>query len=192
MNNWFYIVVFSAIFGNFSGLGQDDLKLIALDTVTTKINPLAPAKAAFYSALLPGLGQAYNKKYWKIPLVCAAIGTGIYSYTWNKKKYNEYREAYKERLLLGTQSTDAFNNQVSGGVYLSEAKLIDAQKQFQRQRDLSLLVTVALYILNIVDANVDGHLRQFNVNGKLTVRPDIYQEDFTYKQNVGLTLNYNF
>ena len=64
MNNWFYIVVFSAIFGNFSGLGQDDLKLIALDTVTTKINPLAPAKAAFYSALLPGLGQAYNKKYW--------------------------------------------------------------------------------------------------------------------------------
>ena len=192
MNNWFYIVVFSAIFGNFSGLGQDDLKLIALDTVITKINPLAPAKAAFYSALLPGLGQAYNKKYWKIPLVYAAIGTGIYSYTWNKKKYNEYRDAYKERLLLGTQSTDAFNSQVSGGVYLSEAKLIDAQKQFQRQRDLSLLVTVALYILNIVDANVDGHLRQFNVNGKLTVRPDIYQEDFTYKQNVGLTLNYNF
>ena len=131
MKNWFYIVFFVAVFGNFSGFSQDDLKLIALDTTTTKINPLAPAKAAFYSALLPGLGQAYNKKYWKIPVVFAAIGTGIYSYTWNKKKYNEYRDAYKERLLLGTQSTDAFNNQLNDGVYLSEAKLIDAQKFHQ-------------------------------------------------------------
>jgi hypothetical protein len=179
-------------FGNFSGFSQDDLKLIALDTTTTKINPLAPARAAFYSAILPGLGQAYNKKYWKIPLVFAAVGGGIYSYTWNRRKYNEYRDAYKERLLFGTQSKDAFNNQATGGVYLSEAKLIDAQKQFQRQRDLSLLVTVALYVLNIVDANVDGHLRQFNVNGKLTVRPDIYDSNINYTQNVGVTLNYNF
>ncbi|MFM9988704.1 DUF5683 domain-containing protein [Flavobacterium sp.] len=192
MKNWFYIVFFVTVFGNFSGFSQDDLKLIALDTTTTKINPLAPAKAAFYSALLPGLGQAYNKKYWKVPIVFAAIGTGIYAYSWNKKKYTEYRDAYKERLLLGTQSTDAFNNQNNGGVYLSEAKLIDAQKQFQRQKDLSLLVTVALYILNIVDANVDGHLRQFNVNGKLTVRPDIYKSDTDYTQNLGVTINYNF
>ena len=162
------------------------------DTIATTINPLAPSKAAFYSAILPGLGQAYNKKYWKIPLVFAAVGGGIYSYTWNRRKYNEYRDAYKERLLFGTQSKDAFNNQATGGVYLSEAKLIDAQKQFQRQRDLSLLVTVALYVLNIVDANVDGHLRQFNVNGKLTVRPDIYDSNINYTQNVGVTLNYNF
>ncbi|WP_395048223.1 DUF5683 domain-containing protein [Flavobacterium sp.] len=192
MKNWFYIIFFVAIFGNFSGFSQDDLRLIALDTTTTKINPLAPAKAAFYSALLPGLGQAYNKKYWKIPVVFAAIGTGIYAYTWNKKKYNEYRDAYKERLLLGTQSTDAYNNQLNGGVYLSEEKLIDAQKFHQRYKDLSLLVTVALYILNIVDANVDGHLRQFNVNGKLTVRPEIKQNQFDYTQNLGVSLNYNF
>ncbi|WP_394760269.1 DUF5683 domain-containing protein [Flavobacterium sp.] len=192
MKNWFYIVIFVTVFGNFSGFSQDDLRLIALDTTTTKINPLAPAKAAFYSALLPGLGQVYNKKYWKVPIVFAAIGTGIYAYSWNKKKYNGYRDAYKERLLLGTQSTDAYNNQLSGGVFLSEAKLIDAQKFHQRNKDLSLLVTVALYILNIVDANVDGHLRQFNVNGKLTVRPDIYQSEQNYTQNLGFTLNYNF
>ncbi len=192
MKNWFHIVFLVTFFGNFSGFSQDDLKLIALDTTTTKINPLAPARAAFYSAILPGLGQAYNKKYWKIPLVFAAVGGGIYSYTWNRRKYNEYRDAYKERLLFGTQSKDAFNNQATGGIYLSEAKLIDAQKQFQRQRDLSLLVTVALYVLNIVDANVDGHLRQFNVNGKLTVRPDIYDSNINYTQNVGVTLNYNF
>ncbi|EKT4547469.1 hypothetical protein JE955_001502 [Flavobacterium psychrophilum] len=192
MKNWFYTVFVVAIFGNFSGFSQNDLRRIALDTATTKINPLAPSKAAFYSALLPGLGQAYNKKYWKIPLVFAAVGTGIYSYVWNKQKYDEYRDAYKERLLLGAQSTDAFNNKNTGGIYLSEAKLIDAQKQFERQKDLSLLVTVALYILNIVDANVDGHLHRFNVNGKLTVRPDIYQNYTDYTQNLGVTLNYNF
>ena len=63
---------------------QDKLKgtenLIIQDTLKKPINPLAPAKAAFYSAILPGLGQAYNKKYWKIPIVYAAIGTGVYAY----------------------------------------------------------------------------------------------------------------
>jgi hypothetical protein len=102
-----------------------------------------------------------------------------------------YSDAYKERLLLGTSSTDDFNGQ-NGNIYLTESKLIDAQKQFQRQKDLSLLITVALYILNIVDANVDGHLKQFNVNGNLTLRPDIYQNSQNYSQNLGITLNYNF
>lgn len=175
--------------GNIS-FAQDDLKLIAIDTVENKINPLAPAKAAFYSAILPGLGQAYNKKYWKIPIVVAAIGTGIYSYSWNKNKYDEYRDAYKQRLLLGSKSTDKFNN--VKGVFLTPEKLITAQKQFQKQKDLSLLITSLLYILNIIDANVDGHLKQFNVNGKLTVAPDIYQNNIDYKQNLGLTLNYKF
>ncbi len=54
------------------------------------------------------------------------------------------------------------------------------------------MVTVAFYILNIVDANVDAHLIQFNVNDKLSVAPDIYQNDFTAKPNVGLTFNYKF
>jgi Family of unknown function (DUF5683) len=192
VKNYFYIILFTFLFGNFSGFCQDDLKLFKVDTVAVKIDPLTPAKAAFYSALLPGLGQAYNKKYWKIPLVYAAIGTGVYSYLWNRGKYNEYRDAYKQRLLEGDLSTDAFNNNFTGGLYLNETKLIAAQKQFQRQRDLSLLVTGLLYVLNIVDANVDGHLRQFNVNGKLTAKPDIYQNYSDYTQNIGVTLNYTF
>ena len=62
------------------------------------LDPLRPAKAAFYSAVLPGLGQAYNKKYWKIPIVYAAIGTGLYFYLDNNKLYKQYRNAYKRRL----------------------------------------------------------------------------------------------
>lgn len=186
MKNWLYILLFCTVSGNFSGFSQDEIKLIATDTVHTEINPLAPAKAAFFSALLPGLGQAYNKKYWKIPIVYAAMGTGIYAYAWNKKKYNEYRDAYKQRILLGEASTDQFQG------ILSESRLVDAQKFHQRNKDLSLLITAGLYILNIIDANVDAHLQQFNVNGKLTVRPEIQQNEFTYKQNLGLTLNYQF
>lgn len=186
MNNWVYILLICFFFGNFSGFSQEELTLVATDTVEVKIDPLAPAKSAFYSALLPGLGQAYNKKYWKIPIVYAALGTSIYSYTWNKKKYNEYRDAYKQRLILGTNSTDKFKD------LLTDAKVLDAQKFHQRNKDLSLLITVALYILNIVDANVSAHLQQFNVNGKLTVKPEIYQNEINYKQNLGLTLNYNF
>jgi len=147
------------------------------------INPLAPARAAFYSAILPGLGQAYNKKYWKIPLVYAALGTSIYFYTTNDAKYNEYRDAYKRR-LAGYQD-DNFQ-------YLDDSRLIAGQRFYQRNRDMSLLITVAFYVLNVVDANVDAHLLQFNVNDKLTVRPDIYPNEINYKHHVGLTLNYHF
>ena len=62
-----------------------------------KLDPLSPSKAAFFSAVFPGAGQAFNKKYWKIPIVYAAIGTSIYSYDFNQKKYWNYRNAYKSR-----------------------------------------------------------------------------------------------
>jgi len=158
--------------------------LIIKDTVKSEeINPLAPAKAAFYSAILPGLGQAYNKKYWKIPLVYGAIGTSLYFYADNNKKYHQYRDAYKRR--LAGFNDDEFQ-------YLDNDRLIAAQRLFQRNRDISLLFTAAFYILNIVDANVDAHLIQFNVNDKLTLTPDVYQNEINFKPNVGLTFNYRF
>lgn len=186
----FFSYIFFLFLLSQAAFSQDDLRLIEIDTVESKINPLAPAKAAFFSAILPGLGQAYNKKYWKIPIVYGAIGTGVYSYFWNKERYDGYRDAYKQRLQFGEQSTDQYNN--VNGVKLTPEKLIAAQKFHQRNKDLSLLITTLLYILNIVDANVDGHLKQFNVNGKLTVRPEIRQSEFLNKQDVGLTLNYQF
>lgn len=186
MRYWFYIIIFCFGLTNYSGLAQGEFKLKAKDTIQTTIDPLRPSKAAFYSALLPGAGQAYNKKYWKIPIVYAAIGTSVYFYVWNQNKYQDYRDAYKQRLLEGENSTDPYVG------ILSDSRLIDAQKYHQRNRDLSLLVTAAFYILNIVDANVDAHLQQFNVNGKLTVKPEIQTNPFTYNQNLGLTLNYRF
>lgn len=181
-----FIYLFFISFGNTVVFSQteNETALIVKDTLKSNdIDPLTPAKAAFYSAILPGLGQAYNKKYWKIPLVYGAIGTSLYFYADSNKKYNQYRDAYKRRLEGYTD--DKFS-------YLDDSRLIAGQKFYQRNRDLSVLVAIAFYVLNIVDANVDAALIQFNVNENLSVRPTVYPNDVTFKTNVGLTLNYNF
>jgi len=160
------------------------LVIIPADSALTRkeIDPLRPAKAAFYSAVLPGLGQAYNKKYWKIPIVYAAIGTGIYFYTDNNKQYKRVREAYKRR-LAGFED-DEFQGR------LTDDGLREAQKSFRRNKELSLLITFGLYALNIVDANVDAHLLQFNVDDNLSFKPHYTIDEFNNKGRVGLTMNF--
>nr|WP_256527435.1 DUF5683 domain-containing protein [Flavobacterium sp. HSC-32F16] len=163
---------------------KEETVLVAKDSTTLEeIDPLTPAKAAFYSAILPGLGQAYNKKYWKIPLVYGAIGTSLYFYIDNNNKYRDYRNAYKRR--LEGYNDDKFE-------YLDDSRLVAGQKFYQRNRDLSALFVVGFYVLNIIDANVDAALIQFNVNERLSMRPEIYPNDVTFKPNVGLTFNYRF
>lgn len=186
MHKIIFIGLLFFVLGNTAAFSQQktDVPLIAKDTLKSiDIDPLTPAKAAFYSAILPGLGQAYNKKYWKIPLVYGAIGTSLYFYIDSNTKYHQYRDAYKRRLEGFTD--DQFS-------YLDETRLISAQKFYQRNRDLSALFVVGFYVLNIIDANVDAALIQFNVNENLSVRPDVYMNDVTLKANVGLTFNYNF
>jgi len=181
-----FIGFFLLILGNTTVFSQKktDLGLKAKDTVKSNdIDPLTPAKAAFYSAILPGLGQAYNKKYWKIPIVYGAIGVSLYYYIDSSQKYNQYRDAYKRRLEGFTD--DEFS-------YLDDSRLISAQKFYQRNKDMSALFVVGFYVLNIIDANVDAALIQFNVNENLSVRPDVYWNDVTLKSNLSLTLNYKF
>jgi hypothetical protein len=167
----------------FAQVKKDTVLVVKDTTAIPEINPLTPAKAAFYSAILPGLGQAYNKKYWKIPLVYGAIGTSLYFYIDNNKKYNQYRDAYKRRL-------EGYND--DNYQFLDNSRLIAGQKFYQRNRDLSALFVVGFYVLNIIDANVDAALIQFNVNERLSMRPEIYPNDVTFRPNVGLTFNYKF
>jgi len=167
-----------------SAKSDDALIIIPADSALTRkeIDPLRPAKAAFYSAVLPGLGQAYNKKYWKIPIVYAAIGTGVYFYVDNNKQYKRVREAYKRR-LVGFED-DEFQGR------LTDDGLREAQKSFRRNKELSLLITFGLYALNIVDANVDAHLLQFNVDDNLSFKPHYTIDEFNNKGRVGLTMNF--
>lgn len=152
-------------------------------------DPLAPARAAFYSAVLPGLGQAYNGKYWKIPLAYAGIGTGIYFYLSNDKQYDRYRSIYKRRLAGYTD--DEFTNP-DGTQRVTNEGLIRGQQFYQRNKEISILVTVGIYALNIIDANVDAHLQQFNVSEDLSVRPAMNFDETTGKAGYGLSLNFNF
>jgi len=153
-----------------------------------RYNPLAPAKAAFYSAILPGLGQAYNKKYWKIPFVYAALGSGIYFYSSNNTNYNRVREAYKLRIADKPDEFDGAN----GNPFLSEDALVSAQKSYRKDRDLSLLVTVGLYILQIVEASANAHLLQYNVDNKLSVNPKLIKPINSNKTIVGAQINFKF
>ena len=157
--------------------------------ISRALDPLRPAKAAFYSAVLPGLGQAYNKKYWKIPIVYTAIGTGFYFYLDNNKLYKQYRNAYKRRLAGFTD--DEFYGP-GDTPFLSDEALIRAQRTLKRNKELSMLVTVGLYVLNIIEANVDAHLLQYNLDENLALNPFIDFNNPNYTTQIGLSLNIKF
>jgi hypothetical protein len=166
---------------------QDSLKTEVYKPVV--MDPLAPSKAAFYSAILPGLGQAVNKKYWKIPIVYAALGTSIYLYMDNDRNYKRYRKAYKRRLSGFTD--DEFYGEGSIPLLSNEA-LIRAQQTLRRNKELSLLITIGLYALNIIDANVDAHLLQYNVDKNLAVNPFVDFDTPDTSAQLGLSINFNF
>ncbi len=163
-----------------------------------EINPLAPSKAAFYSAVLPGLGQIYNRRYWKAPIVWAAIGTGTYVYIYNDDLYDRFRTAFKRRLAGFTD--DEFydlnpNDDITPATPdLSDEALQDAQERYQRDRDLALLITIGLYALNIIDANVDAHLKQYNVDEDLSmeVQPYLENNPIDGSPHYGLAVNIRF
>ena len=145
-------------------------------------DPLAPARSAFYSAVLPGLGQAYNGSYWKIPLVYAGIGTSLYLVIQNDTEYNRYRDAYKRRLA-------GFEDDEFQDILYTEG-LINAQKQFRQNKEFAILATVAFYLLNIIDANVDAHLKQFDVSRDLSIKPNFEPNLLSGNIDYGLTLNF--
>lgn len=173
------------LFGITTLSAQKTKEIIATDSLKpVEIDPLRPAKAAFYSAVFPGMGQIYNKKYWKVPLVYGAIGVSTYLYIDNQKKYNLYRDEYKSR-LEGKSSNPSLTR-------LTESQLITVQKGFQRNRDLSALFMVGFYVLNIIDANVDAALSQFNVDERLSFKPTIIKNEIASSNDFGFALNYRF
>lgn len=112
-------------------------------------------KAAYYSAILPGLGQAYNKKYWKIPIVYAALGTSIYIANENRIQHRNYE---REIEFQAVGETTGFRST------LSETQLERGLETWRQYRDIAYVSTAAIYLLNILDATVDAHLFDFNVD----------------------------
>ncbi len=170
---------------------KDEKVIVVTDSLLPKeeYNPLAPAKAAFYSAVIPGLGQVYNKKYWKIPIIYAGMAAGIYFYKQQDKDYDSFRNAYKRR-LAGYTDDEYYGN--GAEPLISNDRLINAQKSAQKNKDLSIVVTVAFYLLNVVDANVDAHLRQYEVSEDLSLVPNLEINPFNAQTQYGMSLTYSF
>jgi len=196
-----------------TAITQDSLKIKEVNTTGTAnvivkdtlrsvkavINPLAPSKAAFYSALLPGLGQIYNRKnwYWKVPIVYAAIGGSAYMYSWNNTNYKRFRTAFKRRQagFLDDEFYDINNDNITGAAPdLDSADLQRQQERFQEDRDLWLVLTIAMYALNIIDANVEAHLQQFNIDTDLSLdfKPYMGLDTITNNPAYGMAFTIKF
>ena len=182
------IVAFSS-----KGFAQKD----SLNIKTTKktvasineFNPLAPSKAAFYSAVFPGMGQIYNKKYWKAPIVWAGMATSTSIYLFNNNEYKRYRRAFRQR-ESGLQDEFTLDN---GTEVISRNGLISAQRTLRNNRDLSLLATVLVYVLQIVEASVNAHLLQFDTSDQLSVKPVMISDPIRVEApSMGLRLHYSF
>lgn len=154
---------------------------------TIKTLKLNPTRAGLYSAVFPGLGQYYNKKYWKIPIVWGAVGTGVGIAMWNDKQYKKYREYYVAK-LNGTP-----NEFIDSRPWLDKVALANAQDRVKRQRDYFIAITALVYILSIVDAVVDAHLYESRHDPDLTFKPTVIQDQFSIEPpKTGLSLSYRF
>jgi len=159
---------------------------IADKNAPAKITKLSPIKAGLYSAVLPGLGQFYNKKYWKIPLVWGAVGTGVGIALWNDKNYKRYRNAYVAELNGLPHEFDGING-------VNKTVLGNAQDRFKRQRDYAIGIAGLIYILNIVDAVVDAHLFEGRNDPDLALTPAVINDQFSnYQTKAGLNLSFRF
>jgi hypothetical protein len=159
-----------------AGTAQDTLpketivKKERKDSVKKQVH--SPKKAAILSACLPGLGQAYNHKYWKIPVVYAGMGAFGYFIGYTQGKYKTFKNAYILR-------TDGDSTTIDDQLDYSESQLKENVDFYRRYRDLNVILMAAIYTLNIVDANVDAHLFTFDVSNDLSLN---------FRPRVGLTL----
>ncbi|WP_265131491.1 DUF5683 domain-containing protein [Chryseobacterium oranimense] len=154
---------------------------------TRKTIKLNPTRAGLYSAVLPGLGQYYNKKYIKIPIVWGAVGAGIGYTIWSNNQYKKYREYYIAK-LNGTP-----NEFVDSHPWLDKKAFGNAQDRYKRQRDYAIAITGLIYILNIVDAVVDAHLYESRHDPDLSFNPTVIQDQYGFSTpKTGLSLSYRF
>lgn len=154
----------------------DTAKVAKTPTDTVEVH--SPKKAAIYSAILPGLGQAYNKKYWKIPLVYAGVGAIAYFIRWNNQKYTTYKAAFAD-ISDGDPNTNSFADLPAAKYYDLDnptqynnftTGLNKQQQYFRRNRDLLIISMAGFYGLNIIDASVDAHLFDFDMSENLTFK----------------------
>lgn len=198
MVKFFFILASFALLQSVSFCQKKDTLVITKDSIKQKgaiIDSAAkkdtlskkkhdPNKATLYSTVFPGLGQFYNKKYWKMPLVYAAVGIPAYTFFYNKSWYNKYRYALGVIVTGKYTNADAVNKidpelrnlifATNGTLRYDSANLanslIEIRDEYRKNEDYSILFFLLFYALQIVDATVDAHLKDFNVSSDLSLR----------------------
>ena len=129
-----------------------------------------PAKASLYSSVLPGLGQGFNKKYWKIPVIYSVISGFAYLAITNQQQYKDFKNALVWRYDDDENTNDNFSQ-------YNDQNLVTLKNLYRKRRDLAFAGIGLIYVLNIIDANVDAHLKNFdqkiNENISLGIRPSL-------------------
>jgi hypothetical protein len=124
----------------------------------------SPHKATLLSAVLPGAGQLYNRKYWKAPIAWLGLGTCVYFIQENTREYRRYKDAYIALVDGDASTVDEFNGEFSA------AQVLDVTDTYRRWRDLSYIAFGLVYMLNVVDATVDAHFVRFDVGRDLSLQ----------------------
>lgn len=168
---------------------QDSTKTITKDS-TLVIRKHIPSKATKRSALIPGWGQAYNKQYWKIPLVYGVIALPAATYIYNNDMYKKTKFAYEAKFkeAAGDVSDVAKIDPVLKN--LSTSSLQSYRNIFRKDRDYSIMWMIVTWGINVIDATVSGHLKEFDINNDLSFKiQPTYQPQI---KQAGLALQFHF
>jgi hypothetical protein len=193
-------IIFFLIFSTHVALSQDDKKvlsqddsLIAISKDTVQLKSYAsrydPQRALLLAAVVPGLGQIYNKKYWKLPLVYG----GFFAIGYGFNNYNNFYHKYKRELFYNLENGYDQDNQARPGSNITTGTYRTAVDFYRNKRDLMAMLMVGMYLLQIIDAHVDAHLKEFDLNPNLqvSIQPSFNQSDLIGRQ-AGASLVFKF
>ena len=194
-----YAIVLSVTCSIYAGNGvqTQDAKPIVQDSVVKEAKPVhSPRRATYYAMILPGLGQIYNHKYWKVPIVYAGFGTMIYFITFNTKYYHEFKDAYQYVTVTKNVNypptwTNVFHPVPvppnEWAIKYSADQLIVRRDYFRRNLEVSYIFTGVWYILSVVDAVVDAHFFDYNINNDLALKVNPWMPALTNSTTRGFS-----
>ena len=159
-------------------------------------------KAVWLATVVPGLGQIYNRQYWKVPIIYAGTLGLVYGITWNDRMYVDYKKGYVD-LMDGNPNTNYFDYLLPEGVVLDDSNrdyytrtIKTKLDTYQRNRDLCIIATAVLYLLSIIDAYVDAQLFDYDISPDLSLQltPTVIAPSSSYEQDtsVGLSCKLKF
>lgn len=158
-----------------------------------------PTKATWLALVIPGGGQIYNRKYWKLPIFYGGFAGCAYALTWNSKMYKDYSTAYKDA-MNGNMQSSSITDLLPPGYKISETQLKELLRKrkdtYRRYRDLSIFAFIGVYLLSVIDAYVDAELSNFDITPDLSMKvyPAVIDNRINNSSNrsVGLQCSFRF